>query len=660
LQFHLTGKNNLRSSIVFSSSEMDDERSNDDDNGGEVSDQAAAAAPPDILPVEEEDHERNPPPPVVPVHAEAVSILQLHRAPPNANFHGSATSSSSCAVSASNQSLLRQQAHSPVSNATHGLEVSARSFQGGYRRSYEAPFQQLAFSDTSPELDMEDPNASEQSSGWSDVAHSQDHGNGGVPPSPRSLHAGALLNGNFYTFGGYDGNQRVNTFHAFSFAEKRWSPVFPSANSSPPPTPRDRHVAVAFGNAFYVHGGFDGTSRVADFWAFDFSTMSWREVVALQGRHPSPRHSHAAVVHGHSMYIFGGYDGSYKSDLHEFDFTTSRWNAVPAVGRRPRARYRATCVVHKNSMILYGGHDGTRHLSDTHVFDIDTKTWAILLTEGAPPVPRDSHVSVIHMNSMYVFGGSTGSAMNDLHELQLPSSSSMSAKWRSINASHAEQPRHRFCHVAVVHSDAMFVFGGYDGSDRLNDFIRFDFTVYDLSFEVPQSTLIADFRSMINDVTLSDVSFIVEGRDSPIYAHKLMLVRCPYFESLFLGSMRESRQATIYIEQVSYPIFLATLEYLYTDHVSISLKNAMELFEAADLFCIPRLKTMCEKRMLQSITVENAAGIFLAADMHSASALRQKVKKFILSNFEEVSKSSCFEEMGRSNIELVFELLQSR
>jgi hypothetical protein len=198
----------------------------------------------------------------------------------------------------------------------------------------------------------------------------------------------------------------------------------------------------------------------------------------------------------------------------------------------------------------------------------------------------------------------------------------------------------------------------YDGSDRLNDFVRFDFAVYDLSFEVPPSSLVPELRALVDDETLSDVTFLVES--TPVYAHKLILMRSPYFRALFLGEMMESKMATIRIEQVSHAIFLQVLEYLYTDQLVIPFESAMELFEAADLFCIPRLKTMCEKRMLQSIGVENAAAIFHASDMHSALALRQKAKKYILSHFEAVSKTLCFEEMGRNNIDLVFELLQSR
>ena len=86
----------------------------------------------------------------------------------------------------------------------------------------------------------------------------------------------------------------------------------------------------------------------------------------------------------------------------------------------------------------------------------------------------------------------------------------------------------------------------------------------------------------------------------------------------------------------------------------------MELFVAADLFGIPRLQSMCEKTMLESITVENAATIFHAADMHSAKTLRSKALKYILSHFEIVSKTNSFEEMARGNVELVFEILKGR
>lgn len=198
---------------------------------------------------------------------------------------------------ASHQAHLRRQAHpgagAPVRDPMAYLNANFNLRMGD---AVGAPFD-----------GADCPSAESNPSGWSVVET-----NGGTPPSARSLHAAAYLNGVMYVFGGYTGISRVNTFHAFSFAEKRWSPVLPSATSSQSPRPRDRHVAFAFGNSFYVHGGFDGTARVSDFWCFDFSSMTWREVVVLAGVPPSPRHSHSAVVHRHSLYIFGGYDGSYK------------------------------------------------------------------------------------------------------------------------------------------------------------------------------------------------------------------------------------------------------------------------------------------------------------------------------------------------------------
>ena len=94
--------------------------------------------------------------------------------------------------------------------------------------------------------------------------------------------------------------------------------------------------------------------------------------------------------------------------------------------------------------------------------------------------------------------------------------------------------------------------------------------------------------------------------------------------------------------------------------MDIQLDIAMELFQAADHFGVERLKILCEHKMLQSITVENAANILHAADLHTAKGLREKTLGFILRNFEAVCKTKCFEEMARSNVELVLEVLQKR
>ena len=54
----------------------------------------------------------------------------------------------------------------------------------------------------------------------------------------------------------------------------------------------------------------------------------------------------------------------------------------------------------------------------------------------------------------------------------------------------------------------------------------------------------------------------------------------------------------------------------------------MELFEAADLFCIPRLKTMCEKRMLQSIEKATGQPIELMQLPSSDLVNNRRIEKF--------------------------------
>jgi hypothetical protein len=48
-------------------------------------------------------------------------------------------------------------------------------------------------------------------------------------------------------------------------------------------------------------------------------------------------------------------------------------------------------------------------------------------------------------------------------------------------------PGRRFCHVGFVYENAFYIFGGYDGVHRLNDFLKYRFDTED---DVPQSTLV--------------------------------------------------------------------------------------------------------------------------------------------------------------------------
>jgi hypothetical protein len=212
----------------------------------------------------------------------------------------------------------------------------------------------------------------------------------------------------------------------------------------------------------------------------------------------------------------------------------------------------------------------------------------------------------------------------------------------------------------------MYLFGGYDGSTRLNDFHKFVFSAdsADSSYrtalgqDIPKPSLVDDLRGFVNEEAFSDIAFIVEG--IPVYAHKILCLRCKYFRAMLAGDMRESREREVVIPDVRHSIFLALLEYLYTDDLEVHLDAAMELFETADRFGVERLKKMCESKMLESINVDNAAGLFHAADQHNASGLRVQCLAFILSHFDAVTKTKGFEEMGRTNVDLVFEILQTR
>lgn len=50
--------------------------------------------------------------------------------------------------------------------------------------------------------------------------------------------------------------------------------------------------------------------------------------LSTEGTPPIPRDSHVSVVHGQSMYVFGGSTGSAMNDFHELRLDKCAWRNV--------------------------------------------------------------------------------------------------------------------------------------------------------------------------------------------------------------------------------------------------------------------------------------------------------------------------------------------
>jgi hypothetical protein len=88
----------------------------------------------------------------------------------------------------------------------------------------------------------------------------------------------------------------------------------------------------------------------------------------------------------------------------------------------------------------------------------------------------------------------------------------------------------------------LYIFGGYDGVQRLNDFYYFTLPneVGELGQEsdgFPRSNLLADLKSWITNPVFSDVTLVINDETTKavrkVPAHKLLLSRCAYFAAMF-------------------------------------------------------------------------------------------------------------------------------
>jgi RCC1 and BTB domain-containing protein len=171
-----------------------------------------------------------------------------------------------------------------------------------------------------------------------------------------------------------------------------------------------------------------------------------------------------------------------------------------------------------------------------------------------------------------------------------------------------------------------------------------------------RSSLSTDFATLLDAPEFADVRFTVDGR--VIHAHRAILAyRSAHFRTMFASGMREARSSEVAISSVRYEVIRAVLQFICTDTVDLTPELAIEVFNAADMFAIDRLRAASEAVVLVALSVDSASAVLAAADSMNALALRESVLQFVVRDFDRVSKTEAFDLLSR---DLILEVIKRR
>ncbi|XXG79442.1 hypothetical protein AAC387_Pa09g0508 [Persea americana] len=148
----------------------------------------------------------------------------------------------------------------------------------------------------------------------------------------------------------------------------------------------------------------------------------------------------------------------------------------------------------------------------------------------------------------------------------------------------------------------------------------------------------------VNNATLSDVTFLVEGRR--FFAHRIaLLASSDAFRAMFDGGYREKDARDIEIPNIRWDVFELMMRYIYTGSVDVTLDIAQDLLRAADQYLLEGLKRLCEYSIAQDISLDNVSSMYELSEAFNAVSLRHTCVLFILEQFDKMSTRPGFSDL---------------
>jgi N-acetylneuraminic acid mutarotase len=285
-------------------------------------------------------------------------------------------------------------------------------------------------------------------------------------PPPRGFHTAVWTGSQMIVWGGFDGGSYLNTGGRYDLGTNSWT----ATSATNAPGGRFFHTAMWTGSQMIIWGGWNGSSDFntgGRYCAQPFSSCTddtWTATSTTNA--PVARDSHTAVWSGSKMIVWGGFGNcgccGYCNDGGQYDPSTDSWTPTSTTNA-PDGRASHTAVWTGSEMIVWGGlapnptNTGGR-------YNPSTDSWTATSIATAP-TGRVYHTAVWSGSEMIVWGGC---ATDNCSQLAIaggrynPGTNS----WTATTITNA--PSARYSHTAVWSGSEMIVWGGFDGSNRVN------------------------------------------------------------------------------------------------------------------------------------------------------------------------------------------------
>jgi hypothetical protein len=214
------------------------------------------------------------------------------------------------------------------------------------------------------------------------------------------------------------------------------------------------HSVTHFNGFLYCFGGYDGRKNHATLMLYDLQERRWirpqhehdssdstmfveESDIIVQGTPPPGRNGHSATLvededAGARIIVIGGWLGAgplAASDMHilEINGKQLRWYQPQIRGSPPGPcnMHSADYVRANGEIYVFRGGNGREYLNDLHALNVETLTWRQVETVGAIPQQRANHSSAMmdETGELFIFGGWNGTErLNDIHILDTATS----------------------------------------------------------------------------------------------------------------------------------------------------------------------------------------------------------------------------------------------